>query len=55
MKNNPGKMQISLSLPQAERLKKLADVHGFCLAQMVTFAVNDWVFDNYQDHLKKFS
>ena len=53
--NKPGKVQLNLSEPQAERLKLLADLHGFCLAQMIAFAVNQWVFDNYKDHLEKFT
>ena len=51
----PGKVQINLSESQVDRLKRLADLHGFCLAQMIAFVVNEWVFDNYRDHLEKFS
>ena len=52
---NPGKIQLTLSVTQAERLKRLADIHGMCLAQMMTYAINQWVFDNYKDHLDKFA
>ena len=47
----PGKVQLNLSERQAERLRRLADLHGMCLSQMMAYAVNQWVFDNYKDHL----
>ena len=52
---NPGKIQLTLSITQAERLKRLADIHGLPLAALIGHAVNQWVFDNYKDHLDKFS
>ncbi len=51
----PGKVQLTLSERQAERLSRLADLHGMCLSQMITYAVYQWVFDNYKDHLDKFA
>ena len=51
----PGKVQVNLSDTQAERLRLLADLHGMCLSQMMTYAINQWVFDNYKDHLDKFA
>ena len=52
---NPGKIQLTLSITQAERLKRLADIHGLPLAALIGHAVNQWVFDNYKDHLDKFA
>ena len=52
---NPGKIQLTLSITQAERLKRLADMHGLPLAALIGHAVNQWVFDNYKDHLDKFA
>ena len=51
----PGKVQLNLSDTQAERLRLLANLHGMCLSQMITYAINQWVFENYKDHLDKFA
>ena len=51
----PGKIQINLSDTQAERLQRLADLHGLPRAALISHAVNQWVFDNYKDHLDKFA
>ena len=48
------KIQLNISPVQARRLERLAELHGMCLAQMMTYAINQWVFDNYKDHLDKF-
>ena len=53
--NNPSKVQVTLTESQVVRLKRLADLHGLCLSQMIAFIVHQWVFDNYKDHLEKFS
>ena len=48
------KIQLNISPEQARRLERLAELHGMCLAQMMAYAINQWVFDNYKDHLDKF-
>ena len=55
MSLNSGKIQINLSETQAERLRRLADLHGLPTASLISHIVNQWVFDNYEDHLNKFS
>lgn len=54
MSLNPGKLQINLSETQAERLRRLAHLHGLPTAALISHIVNQWVFDNYEDHLNKF-
>ena len=54
MSVKPGKIQFNLSDTQAERLRRLADLHGLPTASLASHIVNQWIFDNYEDHLKKF-
>jgi len=58
MSLNPGKLQkipVNLSETQVERLRRLADLHGLPTASLISHIVNQWIFDNYKDHLNKFS
>jgi len=49
------KLQVTVPGPQGERLQELAALHGISASTFVTFILNQWVFDNYKDHLDKFA
>ena len=49
------KFQVTVAGPQGERLQELAALHGMSASTFVAFICNQWVFDNYKDHLDKFA
>ncbi len=49
------KLQISFPGPQGERLQRIAKLHGMHVSTLAALICNQWLFDNYKDHLEKFA
>lgn len=48
------KLQVSIAGPQADRLQRIAKLHGMHVSTFAALICNQWLFDNYKDHLEKF-
>lgn len=49
------KLQVSISGPQGERLQRIAKLHGMHVSTLAALICNQWLFENYKDHLEKFA
>ena len=49
------KLQVSIAGPQGDRLQRIAKLHGMPVSTLAALICNQWLFDNYKDHLEKFT
>ena len=49
------KLQLSLTPVQHERLLRLASLHDMSIAHFSALTLNQWLFENYEEHLRVFS
>jgi hypothetical protein len=49
------KVQLSVTPAQHERLLRLASLHDMTIAHFSALILNQWLFENYEEHLRVFS
>ena len=49
------KVQLTVTPVQHERLLRLASLHDMTIAHFSTLILNQWLFENYEEHLRVFS